>query len=331
MVEQSMDLWEFPARLRLGERGVSPAEADRLIAEVRNHLELSGSQDPTEEFGTPEEFADAVAAEKGADRLPVDAHGGTPGEYLAAAGIAFCLGAIVLAVLGAIDAGGLQIPVTPAGLAGSVTLGLVCIAALGAPSALRAAGRPRWANAAFPIAGALIVAAASFFTWLPKTHLAEIPVPLLVLAASAGIWLMLRPSRSKKAGGAKAPMTTAAWLKRLDQLLVGRFDVTPVRARELTGQAREHLEATGRSAEEEFGPVHAYAQELARSGQPRRPAWWRTPQAEYGARVVAVVGILGFAVSYWIDGPLWQAVLGTVVGLWFGRDLVRDAWDRLRG
>jgi hypothetical protein len=312
----TFEQWELSARIALSDRGIGYDVATPIIDEARAHHAATG-EDPREAFGTPDEFAATAAAEAPAHlREEVDRDGLTVADHLT--GGLFHLAALVLlaSLFFAVLEGTLSFPVTTAVLTGVPLLALGMLAAGSVPGAMRAAGRPSWAKFGFFGAGVLGVAAATAFTTLPSEPVGRVPVLVLVVVALAALTLLLRtpkrrptaePQPAEAAGAGRA-----AWLHRLDGLLVGRHDLPAARAAELTREARAHLDATGAAPDDEFGPIADYARRLAEHEPTRREPWWRgTPAMLVSLAIGIYFGVSAF-LGWSADGHRWAAYLVAV-------------------
>ncbi|GGN76339.1 hypothetical protein GCM10010112_48440 [Actinoplanes lobatus] len=324
----TFDDWETSARWEMGERGIGYHEATPLIEEAREHHAASG-QDPWAALGPPAEFAADVAAARPADQARRDTHGREPRDYLGDAVFGLGVIGVQIAVVGAIVAGGLTIPVTVAGLTGVVTASAAALVGWAGPGALRAAGHPRLAPWAFVVSAILIMLAGFAFVTLPKERIGEVPALLLLAASVAVCWLTTRPGRPRaprRGDAVDGPEDAEAWFTRLRALLVGRFDIAPARAGELVAQARAHVAATGSRPCDEFPSLAGYAHDLAQSEPDRPGPWWRGDTARL--LVTAGVGIV-FAVQTVeaaVNGVWWVTVCGVLALIAIGFELR----DRLR-
>jgi hypothetical protein len=183
---------------------------------------------------------------------------------------------------------------------------------------LRAAGRPRLAPWSYAFVGVLVVVAGTAFTTLPRTHLVRMPVPLIVGVGVVGLWLQLRPWRRGKVQlpPAAGPVEPDRWLRRLEGLLVGRFELPPQRAAELVAEARAHLAETASAPQDEFGPVDTYAMNLAEGETRRQRPWWRRPVALTLSSLGTAAIVITWGVGYWIDGHPIIAGVTWLVALW---------------
>ncbi|GAA3986856.1 hypothetical protein GCM10022247_01500 [Allokutzneria multivorans] len=294
-----MSEWDDRARLALARNGVRRELADTVLSEVEQHCSDSG-ETPEVVFGTPEEFASSVAVERVpiAERAERDRDGMTARSRRRA--LIVFLGAHVV-VLGVVlwTAVGLTVPLTLAGVVGSV-LGLAAaVGVVVTAFELRPSGRPRAVVWAFAVVGVLTVLTALAFTGLPKTSLGTLPAPIVAVLGIALVWWGLRYEPRVLSTGA------GDWEKRLAGLLEGRHDLPRARAVELAAEAGQHVTASGNTAEEEFGTAEEYAAELA-GHEPARPPWWRSGRAQNAVMVVTLLGCIVFGV---VDGDTAWAFL----------------------
>ncbi|MFD2419822.1 hypothetical protein [Amycolatopsis pigmentata] len=295
--------WEARARLALAARGVGKEFADARMEEVARHCAESG-QRPEEAFGTAEEFAATVEPEEAPEHRGDDRSSSALMLYG------------VLAVLGGAWAWiseGLMLPATMAGLAGTALLVCMIYGVLLFLS-LSKEGKPRRAPWILGAVVLLVPLAAVAFELLPRKELFPLPAPLLIAFGIALLaWGTSRTggTRSKHSG-----QDTEAWLRDLAGLLEGRHDLTRERAGELAAEAAAHLTESGRTPEEEFGPVEEYAARLAEHEAPR-PPWWRD------ARILRAARPLGWGVLAALNvidgGPWWLSgviSLGLCADIW---------------
>jgi hypothetical protein len=303
------DGWELAARQALLERGVGHQEANPLIEEARAHHADSG-RDPWEALGSPADFAAGVAAEQPAEQASRDTQGKTPRDHFREGLFTAAFLGAQVAVFGGIVAGSWSLPVTVAGLTGSLIAAVAAVVTR-LPGVLRSAGRPRLAPWGFALFGVLVVAAGTAFTSLPKTRIGELPVLALLAASVAAMWLLTRErGPGRRADG---ELTADAWFGRLRALLVGRFDVPPARAAELVEQARSHLAVAGGQPGEEFGSPADYARELAGVEPVRQGPWWRGDTAALVLSVAVVLWVAVIVVDAAIGGQWWTVGFGAVV------------------
>ncbi|GAB2602221.1 hypothetical protein Aab01nite_62840 [Paractinoplanes abujensis] len=306
----TFESWELPARMALGDQGVRYHEATPIIDHVKDHCLRTG-QSPYEAFGEPREFAARAAAQVPAElRDPVDREGMTPRDYLEGQ-LLVVTGLVIPAVLliAAIDRTW-TFPATAAGLTGSVLLMVTFFWAGAVPRAVRASGRPHLVPYAWVAAALLVLITATAFTTLPRGHLFDLPVLAVAGVAAVVVALQLRgPSPTRP----REPQPEGDWFGRLNGLLIGRYDLTPERAAELTREAR----ARGG----DLGPVEEYARTVQQGEPVRRDPFWRTRPA----RVIGILAGIGLAVrafgDWQADGVWWAAYLialpGALGGLWF--------------
>ncbi|MBG0567967.1 hypothetical protein [Actinoplanes aureus] len=191
--EASFDHWEWQARQALGRRGIGYHQATPLIEEAREHHAVSGDEDARQALGTPEQFAADVAATNPELLAGRDAHGQTPWDYVTDGLFLVACQGILVALVGAWANRGLTIPLTVAGLTGTVLVAAAALAFASVPGALRAAGHPRLAPWGFAAAGVLVLAAASAFAYLPKTRMGELPVLVLLAVSLFACWYLTHP------------------------------------------------------------------------------------------------------------------------------------------
>ncbi|MBB2940985.1 hypothetical protein FB565_000689 [Actinoplanes lutulentus] len=357
---RSFDRWELEARQALADRGIGYGEATPLIEDARAHHDESG-QDPWESLGAPLDFAAEVAADQPAEQARRDTQGRTVGDHLREGLFALALLGVPVAVVGGLSVGGLSIPVTVAGLTGSVLAGLAAVCTQ-VPGALRAAGHPRAAPWGFALFGVLVVAAGGAFTQLPKTRVGELPI-LGLLAVSAGaMWLLTREKRaprrdlsdaraggpgSASAGGPEGasadgpegaraggpegagagdPADAGAWFGRLRDVLVGRFDVAPARAAEMVAEARSHVAVAGSHPRDEFPSLAGYARDLAEAEPAKQGPWWRGDTAEMVMGLLITVWVVIAVVDAVVDEQWWLVAAGVAYLLASGR----STWRRIR-
>ena len=260
--------WKARARLELARRGVGKDLADTVLAEVDEHCADSGA-DPATAFGPPGAFADTVLHERVPPerRADLDRFGLTGGErrseVIAQLGLFLALAGVVGWV-----GTGLLIPLTVAGLVGSVVLIAAVTAALYAVHEARAGGRPRAMALSWCVVAVLGVLAALAFTGLPKAQLGVLPAPVITVAGVALLWWGL--TRNSAGTPLPEPADAEQWLAQLRVLLVGRHHISRARAAELTAEAAAQLHDTGAAPAEEFGPADRYAVTLA-GNEPVRP------------------------------------------------------------
>ncbi|MGW7350467.1 hypothetical protein [Streptomyces sp. NPDC054784] len=331
-----VERWEARARLALARHSVGEPVSGTVLAEVAAHCAESGEH-PQEAFGGPEEFARTVAEERlpAEGAAPRDPDGWTAGDYgTAVAGQTGLLALAAGAYLTVAD--GLLVDVTAGGLAGSAGVAAAVAAVHGVPLALRAGRRGRAVGCAVAALVAVCASAAAF-TALPDGTLVRAPAAgLCVLGVLLLAWALLHGGndggdgcdgsaggRSPGAADGELPpgaLPSEEWLRRLPRLLEGRYAFSAARARELTADAARHVAESGRRAEDEFGPVTAYARTLAGT-EPHaaRRRWWRVWRwtRREDVRYAAALAFLGTYLAHDLrtDAPLWLtavAALGTL-------------------
>lgn len=336
-MRRSFAAWEVAARAAMADRGVDDDVANSLIDAAEAHAEQSG-QDPWEALGSPTAYAAAAAAERPVtERAGRDVHGMTPGDHPRAAILGLAVMAIPATALAALTRATVSFPVTWSGLAGLLSFAVCWVVVLGAPGAVRAAGRPQWVPWLFGWGAVQVVATGAAFTLLPGSRLIDLPAPLIIAVAALVVWLLPRTRRTRHRT-AKPPTTAPPsgrgdddrWLGALRGLLIGRHDVPPRRAADLVTDARQHLALAGGSAHAEFGPVDAYAAELADSAAMRRDPWWRGSVAQLAATAIATAATAEVAADLWRGGHRWIAAVAVVTALAGARTVLRRAHDMLR-
>lgn len=313
--------WELLARTALDDRGIGYHEATPLIEQARSDYEQSGA-DPWEALGSPTDFAADVAAGQPAAQASRDTQGKTARDHLSDGAFGCAFLGVPVSLLAMWANRGLTIPLTPAGTAGTLLSFLSLFTVVAVPNALRAAGRPRLAPWAFVAGGALVVAAATAFTGLPKDRFGEISA-LGTLVVSLGLcWLLTRPAKPSKSGALPDP---AAGPAADPTASTARRDADPADPDAWFRRLRAHVAASGARPQDEFPSLQQYAKELA-DGEPRRqPPWWRTPAASRAGRIGMLV-LLAVQVVIAVTGDdWWIAVTGTALLLWLATDFKRRA------
>ncbi|RSM48495.1 hypothetical protein DMB66_46280 [Actinoplanes sp. ATCC 53533] len=327
--------WELKARIALSDQGLGYHAANPIIADVRAHCEYTG-ESPYEAFGEPKDFAATTAAEQPPELLEkVDREGMTVMDYLTGQLFVLSLAAVVLPLFFAVKERAWSFPATTSALTGTALLILALFAVGGVPQALRASGRPHLMKFSYIATGAFGVGAAAAYARLPHEHLFPVPALAIVALALISLYLLTRtPTKPAALVPYVAPTPRTArpvgaemWLTRLTGLLIGRYDLAPERAGDLTREAQAHLAESGRTPEEEFGPVEEYALEVSRHEPIRKEPFYRTRPAQILGGVVGVL-ICGGAFIQWVgDGPWWAAWLvafpATVASIWMLSRTVR--------
>ncbi|GAA0561619.1 hypothetical protein GCM10010172_51030 [Paractinoplanes ferrugineus] len=329
MVEtEPFEAWELKARIALGDQGMGYHAANPIIADVRAHCEYTG-ESPYEAFGDPREFAATTAADQPPELLEkVGRDGLTAIDQLTGELFVLSLAAVVLPLFFAVKEKTWSFPATAAALTGTALLVLALFAVGSGPRALRAAGRPGLTKFSYLAAGLLGAGAVAAFAGLPHEHLFPVPALAIVALALVGLYLLTRGPKKPAESAPHVPPTprtarpvgAEAWLTRLTGLLIGRYDLAPERAVELAREAGTHLADSGRTPQEEFGPVEDYALEVSRHEPVRKEPFHRTRPARLLGAVLGVL-ICGGAFLGWLDGgPSWAAwsvaLPATVGALW---------------
>ncbi|MFI9271479.1 hypothetical protein ACIGXM_12295 [Kitasatospora sp. NPDC052896] len=299
--------WKARVRLALAARSVDRATADTVLDEVDLHCAQSG-ETPEAAFGTPEEYAAAVAR----DRIPPEErtgrhwHGLTRSDHVFAA---LARTGVAVLVVGACAwaAVGTRLTVTPAGLVGSVLTGVAvpstCLTATLAHA--RARGAVGWGAVALTT---LLLAAAAF-TALPTTVLGRIPTPTVSVLGVLLLWTATRyePAPDHEKLTDKSQAEPESWLVDLPRLLEERHGLSRARATELTREAAHHLTSTGCDPLDEFGPVELYALSLAETQAAPRTRWWMRNDVQAATLTVILVGYL--VANLASHGPVWETAL----------------------
>ncbi|MGW7362254.1 hypothetical protein ACWGI8_02250 [Streptomyces sp. NPDC054841] len=302
--------WNARVRLALAGQSVDSTLADTVLEEVAQHCADSG-ESPEDAFGMPEAYATTVVRERVPPEERLRHRGGqTPAATVRAAlapiGTAALVGGACLwAVSGFTPA------LTPGGLVGSSFIAM----ALAAGHFAATASRSRQRAAGWVLVAAATVLGATAFTVLSEKTIGHLPAPVLCLLGLALLGWATRDKPTADPEGVTMQSRTDAqnttvghehWLRQLTQLLEERHAVPRARAAELTREAADHLAATERAPEEEFGPVELYALRLSEEESPR-PRWWLRSDIQNAILAVILTGCLvGNLAS---GGPIWQTAL----------------------
>ncbi|MFI0815256.1 hypothetical protein ACH4TX_03930 [Streptomyces sp. NPDC021098] len=307
-MSETADTWELRTRFALAERSVGNDVSDTVLAEVAAHCAESG-ESPEEAFGRPDDFAESVAAE----RLPADVRAGADPDAWTTADYAFVVTAqlgLMAFMAGAYElvTNGLMADVTAAALIGCAAVAAAVAALYGARFAVHAGSRVRATACGVGVLVAIVLAAVAFMG-APHTVIASVPTPALcALGIALPAWaLFSRPSAEPVP--APEPLSSEAWLRKLPRLLEGRHALPRARAAELTREAGRHLAETGSEPEEEFGPVAAYARQLARAEAPRQHWWQRNDVRD--AISTALFGTY-LVINLHSDGSVWLSVMAAI-------------------
>ncbi len=300
--------WSDRARLELVMRGVDAALVDEVLAEVEEHCAESG-ESLEEAFGTPEDFAAEIAAERVplADRAKRDRSGTTVFEAWSSVIAGFGLTTILVGVVAWFKQG-LVIPLTPAGLTGVPIVYAALLCSRYAANIARPIGKPRTVVPAWIATGLLVVLAACAFVLLPREAVGSMPSPLFIVAGVLLAWWAYH--RESAADVTKATEGAAEWLDELRGLLEGRHDVSRERAEDLVKETAQHLATSGSTPEEEFGPVDEYAVTLAQH-HPAAPRWWQLDITRYWVSFALACSFV--ATTVYSDQPIWYVVTAYVL------------------
>ncbi|WP_328726671.1 hypothetical protein [Streptomyces sp. NBC_00259] len=308
--------WNARVRLALAAQPVDSTLADTVLDEVAQHCADSG-ESPEDAFGSPEAYAASVVSE----RVPPEERLRHRGGQAPAATVRAALAPIGTAALVAGAclwiANGFTLALTPGGLVGS---SFVAMALMGSHVAATAS-RSRRRIAGWVLVAVATVLGATAFTTLSQQVFGHLPAPALCLlglallgCATGNSKPTAEPEPEPEPEGVTMQSRTDAqntvgrehWLGRLTQLLEESHAVPRARAAELTREAADHLAATDRAPEEEFGPVELYALRLSEEESPR-PRWWRRSDVQNAIFAVILTGYL--VVNLASGGPFWQTAL----------------------
>ncbi|MDY7088060.1 MAG: hypothetical protein SYR96_23515 [Actinomycetota bacterium] len=337
----TFETWELPARIALGDLGVRSSAARAVIDDVKDHCARTG-ESPFDTFGEPRDFAARTAAEQPAGTLePVDREGMTPRDYLGGQLFGMTLVVIPASLVFAAIGRSWTLNLTVASLTGLVLLLFTVFWAGAVPPAVRASGRPHLVKYVWAATVPLIAGTALAFTTLPREHLFALPVVAVVAVAAVALAVQLRSGKDKPApdpasdasgpapsfasGSASSSASGPAssfpsgldddYFERLNGLLIGRYDLKPERAAELTREAR------ARAALTDLGPVEEYARQVQQGEPERKDPFWRTRPAQVVGLLVGIyLGVQAF-LNWRADGVWWAAYLIAVPaalgGAWY--------------
>lgn len=313
---ESTDGWALRARLALVERSVDKDVRERVLAEVAAHCAESG-ESPDDAFGFPDDFAESVASEQRPDGTGTaggDRDALTNADYIASASVHLGRLTLILGVYLAISEG-LMVRLTTGALLGSPFVAAAVFAVNGVSFALNRGSRARAGGCALAALLAIGLAVIGFGI---KPHSALVDLPTLALCV-AGIALMAWPlfydPSAPASAAAPEKLPSAEYLRKLPQLLEARHALPHARAHELAEEARTHVAEAGSDPEEEFGPVTAYARQLAEAEHPRQHWWEREGVRSLAGTTVA----FGYLVdNVYTGGPLLLrgvAAVAVVIGV----------------
>ncbi|MGW3078084.1 MULTISPECIES: hypothetical protein [unclassified Kitasatospora] len=240
---------------------------NRVLGEVAEAVTETG-ESAEELFGPAEEYATAVATERvdPRHRSTRDFEGRAPFTHFQQGMVA---GSIAVLIMAAVGTFGYKGHAGASVLLSSLSATVLVAAAFAVLPALRAAGRTRTAWL-FGSGAGVIAAAGIGSASLPAVRDAHsFPFPpsaavgFALLLATLGLAIPERivsrwfsPSEGRR-------LDDEQWLRRLGELLYGRHGYPRHTAQQHVTEAREHLAATGRAAQQELGQVEIYAMNLA--------------------------------------------------------------------
>ncbi|QLH24926.1 hypothetical protein [Streptomyces sp. Rer75] len=258
-------------------------------------------------FGRPDDFAEAVAS----GRRPAAVRAGGDPDAMTATDYAVAVtGQLGLMTFGAgayeFVTNGLMTGLTTAALVGCVAIAAAVAALHGVQFALHSGSRRRAAGCGLAAIAAVVVAAVALVEG-PDTVIAHVPTPAIgALGVLLPSWVLFSKPPTAPA---HERLPSEAWLRKLPRLLEGRHALPRARAAELTREASRHLAECGREPEEEFGPVAAYARQLAEAEAPRQH-WWQRNDVRSAAGT-AFFGM--YLVNNLHDhGPMWLTLVAAI-------------------
>ncbi|PWI07107.1 hypothetical protein DIZ27_29625 [Streptomyces sp. NWU339] len=261
------DAWADKLELELTLVHSVPRElVNRVLEEVAEAVTETGQ--PAEElFGPAEEYAAVVATERvdAGHRSTRDFEGRTPATHFRQGMVAGGIAVLIMAAVGTFDSEELSGAST---LLLSLSTSVFVAVGFAVFPALRAAGRTRTAWLYGAVAG-VITAAGVYLAALPAIRDAP-PFPFPpITAAGCGVLLgalgLAIPSQAVNrwlSPGEGRRLDDEQWLCRLGELLYGRHGLPLRTAQRHVTEARDHLAATGRGAQQELGQVEVYAMDL---------------------------------------------------------------------
>ncbi|MFE7620665.1 hypothetical protein [Streptomyces sp. NPDC057496] len=261
------DAWADKLELDLTLVHSVPRElVNRVLAEVAEAVTETGQ--PAEElFGPAEEYATAVATERVDARLRStrDFEGRTSATHFRQGMVAGGIAVLIMAVVGTFNSEELSGAST---LLLSLSTSVFVAVVFAVFPALRAAGRARAAWLYGAVAG-VIAAVGVCLAALPAIRDAHsFPFPPIaaagcgVLLGALGLAIPARAVNRWFSPGEGRRLDDEQWLRRLGELLYGRHGLPLRTAQRHVTEAREHLAATGRAAQQELGQVEVYAMDL---------------------------------------------------------------------
>ncbi|MFD4860963.1 hypothetical protein [Streptomyces atratus] len=246
--------------------GVPRELVNRVREEVAYAVTETG-QSAEELFGPAEEYATAVATERvdAGPRSTRDFEGRTSATHFRQGMVAGGIAVLIMATVGTFgdeDRSGTSV------LLLSLSASVLVAAGFAVLPALRAAGRTgaAWLYGS----GAGVIAAAGIcLASLPAARDAHsFPFPpfaaagFALLLGALGLAIPERVVNRWFSPGEGRRLDNEQWLRRLGELLYGRHGLPMRTAQQHVTEAREHLAATGRAAQQELGQVEIYAMNL---------------------------------------------------------------------
>ncbi|MER6408297.1 hypothetical protein ABT269_33405 [Streptomyces viridosporus] len=261
------DAWANKLELELVLVHSVPHElVNRVLKEVAEAVTETGQ--PAEElFGPAEEYAAVVATERvdARHRSALDFEGRTPATHFRQGMVAGGIAVLVMAVMGTFS--GEELSGASALLLALSTSVFVAVGFAVFP-ALRAAGRTRTAWLYGAGAGVITAAGICLAAFPAIRHAHSFPFPPFaaagcgVLLGALGLAIPARVVNRWFSPFEGHRLDDEQWLRRLGKLLYGRHGLPLRTAQQHVAEAREHLAATGRGAQQELGQVEIYAMNL---------------------------------------------------------------------
>jgi hypothetical protein len=309
--------WAAVVELRLILDQQAPADlVHQILAEAHDAVTETGGT-ARDLFGPPAEYARSVAGERIGEecRARVDTRGMTPGERLTSSLATLGAVGLLVAVLQWIR-DGLWAQASWSSITGFATVVLAAVLAA-VVFAAWGAGRIVGARVFGTVAVITVVVGAAAADVLSGEPLFSFPVPLLAAAGGAltGAAVLLPDTAVDRWLTPRLQGSDERWLSHVEGLLRGRHAMPAVEARAHVQEARQHLAASGGSAENAFGPAEVYAMRLAEG--PRREQRLARRKL-YGVTALALLLGLLFADKLRDPDPssLWFWFYAAVVAYW---------------
>ncbi|MBL3671592.1 hypothetical protein JL475_38150 [Streptomyces sp. M2CJ-2] len=321
------DAWADKLELELTLlHSVPRALVNRVLAEVAEAVTETGQ--PAEElFGPAEEYAAVVATERvdAGHRSTRDFEGRTPATHFRQGMVAGGIAVLIMAAVGTFNGEELSGAST---LLLSLSTSVFVAVGFAVFPALRAAGRTRAAWLHGAVAG-VITAAGVYLATLPAVrdaHSFSLP-PFAaagcgVLLGALGLAIPARVVNRWFSPGEGRRLDDEQWLRRLGELLYGRHGLPLRTAQRHVTEAREHLAARGRGAQQELGQVEVYAMDLTdgpgRDVQRIRHQFLGALSAMAGFAVLFTLTLLdpdGGSTAPWVHLVLFVCSSGMAVAL----------------